>query len=79
MRYALIFITVALMISVGFSWVPADTIPNTQQPDAVDDSAPEPVYYDTVPVEYIDFEPLHVNVYYVSRDPLDEEKHSELY
>ncbi len=78
MRYALIFITVALMISVGFSWVPADTVPNTQQPDAVDDSAPEPIYYDTVPVEYIDFEPLYVNVRHISKDSWDEEKHSEL-
>ena len=78
MRFALILITVALMIVVGFSWVPAD-IGNAKQNDTTEDSVPGPVYYDTVPVEYIDFEPLHVNVQYVKLDTWDEEKHSELY
>jgi len=78
MRFALILITIALMLVVGFSWVPAEDFV-TNQTDESDAVPPGPVYYDTVPVEYIDFEPLHVNVHYVSRDTWDEEKHSELY
>ena len=77
MRFALILITVALMLVVGFSWVPADHI-GSKQPDTIEDSAPGPVYYDSVPVEHIEFEPLHVNVKYVSLDSWDEEKHSEI-
>lgn len=76
MRFALILIAMALVIAVGFSWVPAEQAQRTISPDAVEDSAPGPVYYDTIPVEYIDFEPLYVNVEYVA---LDTYKHSELY
>ena len=67
MIFALILITVALMLVVGFSWVPADHI-GSKQPDTIEDSAPGPVYYDTVPVEHLDFEPLEINVQYVSTD-----------
>ena len=73
MRFALILITIALMLSVGFSWVPAD-INHVDQPDVFEDS----IYYDTIPVEHIEFEPLHVNVYNLSHDSWDEEKHTEL-
>ena len=75
MRFALIIITIALTAVVGFSWVPAEDSITTQSNDA-EATPPGPVYYDTVPVEYIDFEPMHVNVEYVA---LDTYKHSELY
>ena len=77
MRFALILITVALMISVSFSWVPTD-INRMEQHGPAEDSAPGPIYYDTIPVEHIEFEPLHVNVYNFSHDSWDEEKHTEL-
>ncbi len=75
MRFALILITIALTAVVGFSWVPAEN----NSTEAVEDSTPvDPALYDTVPVEYIDFEPLHVNVQYVSLDVWDDENHAEL-
>ena len=77
MRFALILITVALMLSISFSWVPTDTL-RMEQHDAAEDFAPGPIYYDSIPVEHIEFEPLHVNVYNLSHDSWDEEKHSEL-
>ena len=79
MRFALILITIALMLVVGFSWVPAENVGTKMQPDAVEDSVLGPVYYDTIPVEHIEFEPLHVNVHYVSLDTWEDEKHSEIY
>ena len=75
MRFSLILIAIALTIAVGFSWVPAENLP-TKQTDILEDVAPGPVYYDAVPVEYIDFEPLHVNVEYIA---MDSYSHSELY
>ena len=77
MRFALIIITVALMIVVGFS-VPAENISAHTQPATIEDSVPAPVYYDSVPVEYIDFEPLYVNVQYVALDTWEDANHSEL-
>jgi len=77
MRFALILITVALMLVVGFSWVPAD-INHMDQSDSFEDFTPGPIYYNTVPVEHIEFEPLHVNVYNLSHDSWDEENHTEL-
>ena len=43
MRFALILITIALMLSVGFSWVPAD-INHVDQTDSFEDSVPGPIY-----------------------------------
>ena len=77
MRFALILITVALMLVVGFAWVPAERV-ITQQPTPVEDSVPGPVYYDTIPVEHIEFEPLHVNVHYVTLDNLEDPEHTHL-
>ena len=78
MRFALILITVALMLVVGFSWVPAEKVGATQNHDPVEDSVPGPVYYDTIPVEHIEFEPLHVNVQYVNLNIQAEKKNVEL-
>jgi|APSaa5957512535_1039671.scaffolds.fasta_scaffold81705_3 hypothetical protein len=58
MRYALIIICLLILAVTGLQWPPAETIsaiPELETPAG-------PVYYQTIPVEYIDFEPLHIDV-----------------
>ncbi len=62
MRYALIVICLLILAVTGLSWPPAETISATPALD----TPPGPVYYQTIPVEYIDFEPLHIDVEHIA-------------
>ena len=62
MKFSLIIIAILLMVAVGFSWVPSA---NTAHNEALDmiDTVNDPVQYDTIPVEHIEFdEPVYINV-----------------
>ena len=62
MKFSLIIIAILLMVAVGFSWVPSA---NTAHNEALDmiDTVDDPVQYDTIPVEHIEFEePVYINV-----------------
>lgn len=71
MKLMLIIVTLMLMAAVGISWTP-DPREGVELPTL------EPMYYDTVPVEYIDFEPINITVGQSRLDSYDNYTHSEL-
>lgn len=73
MRFALILITMALMAVVGFSWVPAEQANSTPLAPSIEDNIPAPDY-NSIPVEYLEFDPLEINVQYVSADSLTDSR-----
>ena len=75
MKLMLIIVTLLLMAAVGISWTPD---PYTEAETPTDDSTIEPIYYDSVPVEYIVFEPAYITVGQSKFDSYDNYTHSEI-
>ena len=71
MKLMLIIITLMLMAAVGISWSPDSS-------ETIETPALDPMYYDSVPVEYIVFEPINITVGQRKFNSYDNYTHSEL-
>ena len=75
MKLMLIIVTLLLMAAVGISWAPD---PYTEVETPADENTIDPIYYDSVPVEYIVFEPAYITVGKSKFYSYDNYKHSEI-